>query len=243
MPLPPPSSTTSDTPPHPMAAVRVWDLPTRLFHWSLVLSVVALIISGQIGGNAIDLHAKIGIAVGALLLFRVIWGIVGGRWSRFASFIYSPTNTLQYLRGQTPAHTHMNVGHNPLGALSVFAALGILALQVGSGLIIDDEIAFVGPLNALAPAEWVSWASGWHRSGGKVLLLAWMAIHIAAIVFYAVIQHHNLVKPMLTGDKELPIDTPSSRDDLVTRGWALVLLAACVVLGIWLWQLGYATGM
>lgn len=235
------SPTSASSPPAPTARVRIWDLPTRVFHWALVVSIVALVISGQIGGDAIDWHAKLGVAVGVLGLFRVIWGVVGGRWSRFTSFLYAPMTTLRYLRGQASAHAE--VGHNPLGALSVFALLAVLAVQVGSGLIIDDEIAFVGPLNAWAPAEWVSWASSWHRSGGKLLLLAWVVLHIAAIVFHAHVKHHNLVKPMFTGDKDLPVDTPPSRDDLVTRSLALLLLAACAIAGIWVWQLGYATGV
>ncbi len=238
MPVSPTSATDSTM---PAARVRVWDLPTRLFHWGLVLSVMALVVTGQIGGNAIDWHAQLGVAVAALLLFRFVWGLVGGRWSRFTSFIYSPLTTLRYLRGQST--THAEVGHNPLGALSVFALLAVLLAQVGSGLIIDDEIAFVGPLNAWAPAEWVSWASSWHRAGGKLLLIGLVVLHVAAIVFHAHVKRHNLVTPMLTGDKLLPVDTPASRDDLVTRGLALLLLAACAVAGVWLWQLGYANAM
>lgn len=237
----PVSPTSASTAPALTARVRVWDLPTRLFHWGLVLSVVVLVVSGQIGGNAIDWHAKLGVGVAALLLFRLVWGIVGGRWSRFTSFIYSPLTTLRYLRGQSPAHAE--VGHNPLGALSVFALLAVLLAQVGSGLIIDDEIAFVGPLNAWAPAQWVSWASSWHREGGKLLLIGLVVLHLAAIAFHAHVKRHNLVKPMFTGDKVLPADTPSSRDDIVTRGLALLLLAACAVAGVWLWQLGYAHAM
>lgn len=238
MPVSPTSATDSTM---PTARVRVWDLPTRLFHWGLVLSVMALVVTGQIGGNAIDWHAQLGVAVAALLLFRFVWGLVGGRWSRFTSFIYSPLTTLRYLRGQST--THAEVGHNPLGALSVFALLAVLLVQVGSGLIIDDEIAFVGPLNAWAPAEWVSWASSWHRAGGKLLLIGLVVLHVAAIVFHAHVKRHNLVTPMLTGDKLLPVDTPASRDDLVTRGLALLLLAACAIAGVWLWQLGYANAM
>ncbi|WP_089416836.1 cytochrome b/b6 domain-containing protein [Vitreoscilla filiformis] len=237
----PVSPASASDPSRPIARVRVWDLPTRLFHWALVASVVALVVSGQIGGNAIDWHAKLGVAVAALLLFRLVWGLVGGRWSRFTSFIYSPLTTLRYLRGQSTPHAE--VGHNPLGALSVFALLAVLLVQVGSGLIIDDEIAFVGPLNAWAPAEWVSWASNWHRESGKLLLIGLVVLHVAAIAFHAHVKRHNLVKPMFTGDKALPVGTPASRDDIVTRGLALLLLAACAVAGVWLWQLGYANAM
>jgi cytochrome b len=126
--------------------VRVWDLPIRLFHWTLALSVVGSIVTAKIGGNAMIWHFRFGYLVFALLAFRILWGLVGGRWSRFSSFVYAPGTVLRYLRGQSRADEHHDVGHNPLGSFSVFALLGVLALQVASGLVADD-----------APdADWVS---------------------------------------------------------------------------------------
>src|SRR4051812_31198764 len=94
--------------------VRVWDLPTRVFHWALAVCVVALVATAYIGGNAMAWHLRLGYAVLSLLLFRLVWGLVGGRWSRFGSFIYAPGTVLRYLRGQgQPEHS---VGHTPLGA-------------------------------------------------------------------------------------------------------------------------------
>ena len=119
--------------------VRVWDLPTRIFHWALVASVIDLVITAKLGGDAMAWHFRCGYAVLTLLLFRMVWGLVGGHWSRFRSFLYSPATVLRYLRGQgAPEHS---VGHNPLGSGSVFALLGFLLLQVASGLFSDDEIA------------------------------------------------------------------------------------------------------
>ena len=163
-------------------SVRVWDLPTRVFHWALLACVVGLVITGKIGGGTIDWHARLGYAVLTLLLFRLVWGFVGGRWSRFASFIYSPRSLMQYLKGR--AHPDHLVGHNPLGAGSVFAMLLVLAAQISSGLISDDEISFTGPLN-----KWVSSADGllatwYHKEVGQFLLLGLVALHVAAIVFY-----------------------------------------------------------
>lgn len=133
-----------------LAAIRVWDLPTRAFHWALVACVVGLVISGNIGGNAMTWHFRFGYCVITLLMFRVVWGFVGGHWSRFASFVYPPTQIMAYLR--TGGDASHKVGHNPLGALSVLAMLGILMLQVASGLMSDDEISASGPL--------VRWVSG-----------------------------------------------------------------------------------
>ena len=129
-----------------MQSIRVWDLPTRLFHWLLALAVVALVVSAKIGGNAMNLHLRLGYGVFALLLFRLAWGVVGGRWSRFASFVPTPARLRAYLKGHTPIDAQ--VGHNPLGALSVLAMLAVLSMQVGTGLLADDEIAYAGPLAA-----------------------------------------------------------------------------------------------
>ena len=139
-----------------MHTVRVWDLPTRLFHWALVVCVIGQIITANVGGNWMNWHLRLGYTVLTLLLFRLVWGFVGGHWSRFSSFLYAPSTVLNYLRGQArPEH---RVGHNPLGAFSVFALLAILLLQVGSGLFSDDEIAFTGPLVSLVSGEAVSLA-------------------------------------------------------------------------------------
>jgi cytochrome b len=198
--------------------VRVWDLPTRLFHWALALCLVGSVVSAKIGGNAMVWHFRFGAAVLALLAFRLLWGLVGGRWSRFSSFIYAPGTLLRYLRGQARPDEHLDVGHNPLGSLSVFALLGVLALQVSTGLVADDEIANVGPLNRFVSSALAAAATGWHKNWGQYVLLALVALHVAAIVYYAVGRKHNLVGPMLVGDKPLPAGTPASRDNGATRG-------------------------
>ena len=133
--------------------VRIWDLPTRAFHWSLAACVTGSIISAYIGGNAMVWHLRLGYAVFTLLAFRVLWGFAGGRWSRFANFIYSPATVLRYLRGQSRAHEHHEAGHNPLGALSVFGLLALLAAQVGTGLFADDEIIAFADIAPQAPVH------------------------------------------------------------------------------------------
>ena len=79
--------------------VRIWDLPTRLFHWLLALCVIGLVITANVGGNAMVWHFRLGYAVATLLLFRVVWGLVGGHWSRFSSFLYAPASIVRYLKG------------------------------------------------------------------------------------------------------------------------------------------------
>ena len=211
--------------------VRVWDLPTRVFHWSLVLGIVGSAISGTIGGNAMLWHFRFGYAVLTLLLFRIVWGLVGGRWSRFGAFIYAPQTIIYYLKGRgKPAHS---VGHNPLGAGSVFAMLAALLAQVGSGLFSDDDIAFAGPLTRFVSNATVSLATNYHKNIGKWIILALVLLHIAVIVFY-LSRKHNLVNAMLHGDKNLVVPVPSSRDDAFSRTGAVVTLGICAALVAWL---------
>ncbi|MEZ5606488.1 MAG: cytochrome b/b6 domain-containing protein [Burkholderiaceae bacterium] len=217
-----------------MQSIRIWDLPTRLFHWLLALAIVALVITAKLGGDAMQLHMRLGYAVFALLLFRLVWGVLGGRWSRFVHFVPTPARLLAYWRGSREAALH--AGHNPLGALSALAMLAVLSLQVASGLLADDEIAYSGPLTARAPDALIRLATRYHAGPGQWLVLALVALHVAAIVWY-LRRGKNLVRPMLSGDKRLAPATPASRDSPATRaGAALVLAAAAaVVYGVVQW--------
>jgi cytochrome b len=218
--------------------VRIWDLPTRVFHWALLAAVVGLFVTGNVGGEWMDWHARCGYAVLSLLLFRVIWGFVGGRWSRFISFIPSSAALLAYVR--KPVH---GVGHNPLGALSVLALLAVLAMQVGTGLISDDEIAFTGPLVRFVSEHTVSVATGYHKHVGKLILLALVGLHVLAILFYGVLKKQQLVKAMISGDQEAPEPAPpAARDDAITRMGALVLFLGCCAVVAWMTSLGNAAG-
>lgn len=216
--------------------VRVWDLPTRVFHWSLLICVVGLVITGYRGGAAMDWHARLGYAVLTLLLFRVIWGLIGGRWSRFAAFIYSPRSVINYLQGK--AHPDHLIGHNPLGSGSVFAMLFFLLAQVGSGLVGDDEISFTGPLNKFVATSKGLAATWYHKNVGQWILAALVVLHILAILYYLKKKKENLVRPMVVGDKQVDHPAISSRDDVGSRLLALVVFAACGGAVAWLVKLG-----
>lgn len=212
--------------------VRVWDLPTRVFHWALVASVIGLVTTAQLGGDAMAWHFRFGYTMLSLLLFRIIWGVVGGRWSRFASFIYSPATVFRYLKGQgQPEHS---IGHNPLGAASVVALLGFLLIQVASGLISDDEIATAGPLGKFVSSSLVSNATFYHKDIGKLILIGLVVLHIGAILFYLVKKGENLVRPMIRGDKETMIVAQSSRDDARSRTLAAAVFLGCATLVAWM---------
>lgn len=211
--------------------VRVWDLPTRVFHWSLVLCTLGLAASGLIGGSAMFWHLRLGYAVLTLLMFRLVWGLVGGRWSRFGAFIYAPRSIINYLRGKgKPEHS---IGHSPIGAGSVFAILAILLAQVGSGLMSDDEIAFAGPLTSFVSNATVGLATNYHANIGKWLLLALVILHVSAVLFY-LWRKDNLISPMVHGDKELRLAALPSRDDTASRVLALLILSACATFVYWL---------
>ena len=221
-----------------LGRVRVWDLPTRVFHWLLALSVIASLVSAKIGGNAMDWHLRFGPLVLALLAFRLSWGLVGGHWSRFGKLLYAPRTVWRYVRGHSRPDEQHEVGHSPLGSLSVWALLGFVALQVATGLVADDEIATVGPLNHLVSGALAERATHWHKNPGEWIVITLVALHLLAVLFYATVRRKNLVRPMIDGDKWLPAHTPPSVVNLATRLLALVLAALCGAGALWLAQLG-----
>lgn len=215
--------------------VRVWDLPTRLFHWLTALCFVGLIITGEVAGDAMVWHFRLGYSLLTLLLFRLLWGFVGGYWSRFSSFVTSPSGVLRYLRGSSVHQP--SVGHNPLGALSVLALLGFLLVQIVAGMMSDDEVFVTGPLVGKVSAAVVQSATYFHTEIGKVVLIALSLLHVAAIFWYRFKKQENLVAAMVSGDKEVSAAVPASRDVPSTRLLALVLLAVCAsaVAGLLWW--------
>ena len=216
--------------------VRVWDLPTRLFHWSLLACLVGLVVTGYVGGGFMYWHARLGYTMLALLLFRLVWGFVGGRWSRFKSFLYSPASVLAYLRGK--GNATQRPGHNPLGAFSVFAMLAVLLVQVGTGLVSDDETSFTGPLNRFVTAAQGLSATWFHKEVGQWAIAALVLTHLAAVSWYLLRKKDNLIKPMLDGDKTVAAPVAASRDDARSRTLAAVVFALCAVGVAWMTQLG-----
>ena len=202
-----------------MQRIQLWDLPTRLFHWSLALLVCGAIITGKIGGGAMVWHGRIGIALVGLLVFRLIWGFVGSTYARFAQFMPTPASLSAYLRGQW-----RGLGHNPFGAISVLGLLALLAALLATGLAGNDDIAFRGPLFDLVSKDVSDRLIGWHRLLTNALF-ALIALHLAAIAFYTHVRKDNLVRPMITGYKDV---TPGSGEPARGGGLIAVLVALLI---------------
>ena len=215
--------------------IRVWDLPIRLFHWLLLIAIVLSFITVKIGGNAMELHGRIGYCVLTLIIFRVCWGFIGSYHARFTNFIPSPMGLFNYLSGKTKA----GLGHNPLGALSVLALLFSVSVQAVTGLFANDDIAFEGPFAKYVSNSTVGLLTSIHYAN-KWILIALIALHLCAILYYQKFKSENLIKPMLLGDKEidpseeakyLPADLgQASRDGGLQRGFALLVLSLIAVI-------------
>ena len=210
---------------HSLHRIRIWDLPTRGFHVLLALCVAGLIATGEIG--LMQVHFWLGYLVLTLVLFRLVWGFVGGHWSRFIHFVPSPSKLRAYLQAIRAQQAPPSIGHNPLGALSVLGMLSVLLLQVFSGFMSDDEIASTGPWTALVPADWVELATAYHSDIGKVLLILLIGLHVGTVLYYKRIKHDDLITPMLTGDKVFTTEVQASRDTRTSRLFALGVLVGC----------------
>lgn len=211
---------------HSLQRVRIWDLPTRIFHMLLAICVAGLIATGELG--AMQLHFLLGYSALTLVLFRLVWGVLGGHWSRFVNFVPTPAKLLSYLHALRHRQASPSIGHNPLGALSVLGMLSVLLLQIFSGFFSDDEIANAGPWTAYAPTSWIEFATEYHSDIGKVLLIVLIALHVSAVLYYKRIKHEDLITPMVTGDKLFATEVRPSRDTLTSRLFAIGVLAGCV---------------
>lgn len=203
--------------------VRVWDAPIRLFHWALPPLIGFMWYSGEQGGEWLLWHIRVGYVVATLLLFRLIWGLIGSQTARFTQFIRGPKAIWAYMRGQLPED--QIPGHNPLGALMVMALLAALLFQVVSGMLSSDIDSYMydGPLIHLVGGEWSEQITVWHKQGINYLL-ALVAVHIGAVLFYLWGKKTNLIRPMVTGIKPIDSDAELDRVEFIPPIIALVTL-------------------
>jgi cytochrome b len=210
-----------------MEKVRIWDLPTRLFHWTLVGLIAFSWWSAE--EEHLDWHIWSGLAVLSLLIFRLLWGLFGSSTARFANFVRGPTAIFAYLKdmkGWRP------VGHSPLGALSVLGMLGAIAVQVGLGLFaIDKDGLYEGPLAYLVSLDASEEIADLHEDWFDVVLVL-IGLHIAALLFYRLILGKKLIGPMIGGKGVVDAGVEPTRGG---RWWvALLCLAAGIGVTRWL---------
>jgi len=191
------------------AKVRVWDAPTRLFHWLLALSIPAMWWTATTGGPWLMWHKRLGLFVCALIIFRILWGFGGSQTARFSNFIKGKSAFQRYLKGDLPEYEQP--GHNPVGALSVLVLLGIVSAQLITGLFAPDNNTWLNPgyLNHLVSESTASTMYRIHRTLFWVLVGV-IALHIVAVLAYLLLKKHNLIRPMVTGFKTLtqPVNPP-----------------------------------
>jgi cytochrome b len=213
-------------------SVRVWDLPTRLFHWLLVVLIVLLYATGEFGMLDMRWHFWFGYATLALIGFRLLWGLFGSQTSRFADFVRGPAAVGRYVKAQISTNVHFSAGHNPLGGWSVLALLLSVLLQSVTGLFASDGIDADGPFSGSVSGYMVKLMTRLHNWNENVLLLL-IALHVAAVLFYLLIKHDNLITPMFTGLKPgSPADTPRFASPWLALLLLLLSLAAVAVL-VW----------
>ena len=209
--------------PERVGVVQVWDLPLRLFHWALVIAIAAAYVTAEFGGSEwAQWHGRIGGFVLALLVFRVVWGIIGTHHARFRTFVPTPARIAAYLRGEW-----RGAGHNPLGALSVLALLLLVAAQVLTGLFSNDDISFAGPWSSWIDKSSSDALTGWHQQL-FYLLAGCIGLHVLAILFYLLVRKSNLVTPMITGKRWLASVEPITTINLRRRFVVAVSVAAAV---------------
>jgi cytochrome b len=209
--------------------VKVWDLPTRLFHWLLVAFVGTSFVTAEIGGNAMQIHELSGFVILSLLFFRVGWGFFGNRPSRFSDFVRGPKAVLSYARGLLRKDSAPHFGHNPLGGWSIIAMLLSLFVQAGTGLFANDDIMTEGPLYSWvskATSDFITDIHKWNQG----VVVALVAIHLFAIIYYFFVIRENLVTPMITGVRSWngTVEEPTGRT------WVAAVIAGIAGVAVYL---------
>jgi cytochrome b len=215
-----------------MQRIKVWDLPVRLFHWAIV--VLILFAWGTQEFDHMEWHVWIGYTILTLLLFRIVWGFVGSDTARFSRFLRSPVAALRHLAHLSRREPDREIGHNAAGGWMVLVMLALIGVQAGTGLFSNDDGNTEGPLMHLVSKDQSDWLSHIHSVNFK-LIEAVIVLHVLAIVVYAVLKRHNLVRPMVTGTKLIPSGAGAPR--LVSPVWAAVTLAVAAGVVAWVVRL------
>lgn len=214
-------------------SILVWDGPTRLFHWTVVVLVFTSWLTQR--QNWMNAHMISGYAMFSALLFRLIWGFIGGETARFRHFLDTPLAAFRHLRGFTRREPDHGIGHNAAGGWMVLVMLLALAVQVGTGLCANDQISIQGPLADRVGPDWSDWLTHVHAVTFTVIEVA-ILLHVAAVLAYALVKRHDLVRPMITGRKPVPSHLRPPRMGNPVMAAAALAVAAAVVAAVVGWQ-------
>ncbi len=207
--------------------IQVWDGPIRIFHWVLVAAIAVAWFSAEQGSDGFTVHRWAGYTILTLLVFRLLWGLVGSETARFSDFVRGPRTVLNYLRNWHRGAHASTLGHNPLGALAILAMLALIAVQAVTGLFADDDVLLSGPFAGLVDGDTRSLLTTWHNVVFDGLLLL-IALHIVVMGIYRVVRGENLVKPMITGYR---VDETGAKPPWIAPlSRALLVLAISVAL-------------
>jgi len=213
----------------PQRGTRVWDAPTRLFHWALAVLVTLQFATAEFHWLSMEWHYRFGYATLALLLFRVAWGFVGSQTSRFVEFVRAPGAVWRYAKALGSERNETRAGHNAAGGWSVLAMLGLLLLQTISGLFASDGIDTDGPFAEAASGAVVKWMTRVHNLGETALLIV-VTLHIVAVLLHWVLGRDNLILPMISGRKEF--SRPAALTFASMRRAAIVFLIAAAAVAL-----------
>ena len=211
------------------SSTRVWDLPTRLFHWALVALIALQFATAEFGFLSMEWHTRFGWATIALIAFRIVWGFAGSQTSRFTDFVRGPAAVARYVAAMAKKPQE-RLGHNPLGGWSVIAMLACVLLQAVSGLFTTDNIDEEGPFVGSVSEATVRFATRLHHLG-ETVLLALITLHIVAVLLHWLFKRDNLVGPMITGRKQVDAAAPPR----FVNGWRALIwfaLAAGAVVAL-----------
>lgn len=209
--------------------VKAWDVPTRLFHWLLVVLIACSYLSYKFGDVMMQWHMLNGYAILTLVIYRLLWGVIGSSTARFRDFIKGPGAVFSYLKALFSKEPQKFLGHNPAGGLMVVALLLLILGQGTMGLFSSDDIMVEGPLVHKVSSSWVSTASSFHRIGFWVIV-GFVSLHVFAAFFYLLVKKENLIRPMVTGLKERKFVPENVSLREVSPLIALMLLAVVAAL-------------
>jgi len=209
----------------------IWDLPLRIFHWSFALTILACWYTSEQEGDLVDLHMQLGFVSIALILFRILWGIIGPKHARFSQFIPSPKTLINYLHPEKESKP--TAGHNPLGALMVVLMIILITLQAVSGLFINDDIFSSGPYYGSIADDLEKVMFFLHHNTFDFMIAA-IVLHLCAVIYYWWVKKENLVLPMITGKKSVKQVTPADAIPHSKLILACIIAICCIGFVYWL---------